>query len=681
MSPLRTLAAAAVALGLHMPLATAAEPALPYTPGLDPAAMDRTVDPCVDFYQYACGGWKARNPIPPDQTSWSVFAKLAEDNMVILRSVLEQAAAAPTRDAVTRQIGDYYAACMDEAAIDAQGAAPLAEDLAAIAQLKSTRQMAALLARLQAETAGASLLFNAGSQQDPEDSSRQIAGFSQGGLGLPERDHYFRTDAKSVETRERYRQHLAKLLMLLGEPEAEARAHAGDVLRLETALAGASLKRVQLRDPYATKHKMPLKALMMLAPGLDWRAYLAALNPPRLGTVNVAQPAFFKKLSRLLQTEPLPVWQSYLRAHLANQRASALSAPFVSENFAFYRQYLGGAKQMQPRWKRCVRDVDAQLGEALGQAFVQQVFKPETRAATLAMVQRIEAVMARRIQARDWMSEPTKAAALTKLRAVRNKIGYPERWRDYSAIAISRSDHAGNVRRAAAFESARDLRKIGQPVDRGEWGMTPPTVNAYFDPQMNDINFPAGVLQPPLYDPLMDDAPNYGNTGGTIAHELTHGFDDEGRQFDDKGNLRDWWQKADAKRFAEKAKCISDQYSAYEVVDGLKINGALTLGEDVADLGGQVLAYQAWQEAVAGMTLPERDGLQPDQRFFVGFAQWACSNIRPEQARELLLTDPHSPDRFRINGVVVNMPEFARAFACKPGSPMTKPRERLCSIW
>jgi endothelin-converting enzyme/putative endopeptidase len=675
------LAALTLAAGFLAPAAWADGPSLPYTPGLDPAAMDRTVDPCVDFYSYACGGWQVRNPIPPDQTAWSVFSKLAQDNLQVLRIILEEAAAAPTRDAVTQQIGDYYAACMDEAAIEVRGVDPLADDLAAIAALTAPRSMGPLLARLQMETAGGSILFGAGSQQDPDDSSRQIAGFGQGGLGLPDRDHYVRTDAKSVETRERYRQHVASLLVLLGEPDAQARAHAADVMRLETALARASLKRVELRDPYASRHKMALKAFMRLAPGLDWRGYLEVLKPPPLNPINVAQPAFFKALSRLLQTEPLPVWQSYLRVHLANQRAAALSAAFVGENFAFYRRYLGGAQQMQPRWKRCVHDVDAQLGEALGQAFVQKVFKPETRAATLAMVQRIETVMARRIQQRDWMSPATKAAALTKLRAVRNKIGYPERWRDYSAVVISRTDHAGNVRRAAAFESARDIRKIGQPVDRGEWGMTPPTVNAYFDAQMNDINFPAGVLQPPLYDPLMDEAPNYGNTGGTIAHELTHGFDDEGRKFDARGNLRDWWKKADAGRFAEKARCISDQYSAYEVLDGLKINGALTLGEDVADLGGQVLAYEAWQEAVAGLTLPERDGLSPDQRFFVGFAQWACSNTRPEQARELLLTDPHSPARFRINGVVVNMPEFGRAFACRPGSPMTKPRERICSIW
>jgi endothelin-converting enzyme/putative endopeptidase len=358
-----------------------------------------------------------------------------------------------------------------------------------------------------------------------------------------------------------------------------------------------------------------------------------------------------------------------------------LSKPFVDANFAFYRQTLRGAQEDQPRWKRCVRLVDEQLGEALGQVFVRQMFQPATKAATLDMVRRIEAVMERRLKALDWMSEPTRQAALLKLRAVRNKIGYPDRWRDYGAIRISRSDFAGNVQRAAAFEFTRQMKKVGRPVDRGEWGMTPPTVNAYFDPQMNDINFPAGVLQPPLYDPKMDAAPNYGNTGGTIAHELTHGFDDEGRQYDAKGNLKDWWTKDDARRFAERAKCISDQYSQYEVVDGLKVNGALTLGEDVADLGGQVLAYEAWKEAVAGMALPLRDGLTPDQRFFVGFAQWACSNTRPEQERELVLTDPHSPPRYRVNGVVVNMPEFGRAFQCRPGAPMTKPPGAACSIW
>ena len=672
------LAGAAVACAAAV---WAQEPALPYTPGLDPAAMDRSADPCNNFYQYACGGWQKNNPIPPDQTSWSVYGKLAQDNLELLRRILEQAATAPNRDAVTRQIGDYSAACMDEARVERRGTAPLAGDMAAIKALRSTRALAPLLARLQRESRGAGFLFGAGSQQDPDDSGQQIAGFDQGGLGLPDRDYYLKTDAKSVETRQRYQAHVAKVLRLLGSSPAQSRRAAADILRLETALASASLTRVQRRDPYAITHKMKLAAFEALMPALDWPAYLGGIAPPPLDIVNVAAPDFFTELSRRLNSEPLAVWQNYLRFHLADQQSPTLSKAFVNENFAFYRQYLRGAKEIQPRWKRCVRLVDEQLGEALGQAFVRQVFQPATRDATLDMVQRIEARMASRLKTRDWMSEATRQAALTKLRAVRNNTGDPEKWRDYAAVPIARDDLAGNVRRAAAFEFARQMRKVGQPVDRDEWGMTPPTVNAYFDPQMNDINFPAGVLQPPLYDPLMDAAPNYGNTGGTIGHELTHGFDDEGRQFDAQGNLKDWWTKEDAARFAERAKCISDQYSGYEVVDGLKINGELTLGEDVADLGGEILAYEAWKEAVADLKLAERDGLSPDQRFFVGFAQWACSNTRPEQEREWVLTNPHSPARYRINGVVVNMPEFARAFACKPGAPMTRPADKVCAIW
>jgi endothelin-converting enzyme/putative endopeptidase len=689
-----TLAAAAAALGLLAGAVPAAEgpaaaraatPTLPYTPGLDPAAMDRTVDACTDFYQYACGGWKANNPIPPDQTSWSVYAKLAQDNLVLLRSILEQAAQpGAQRDAVSRQIGDYYAACMDEAAVNARGAQPLASDLAAIAALRSTRALGPLLTRLQQQSHGKAVLFGVGSQLDPDDARKQIGGFDQAGLGLPDRDYYFQDGEKAAQIRTQYVAHLARMLQLLGQPADAAAKNAADVMRLETALAKASQTKVERRDPYATTHKMTLAQFQALVPELDWRGWQAGLQPARLAsnaTVNVAAPGFFKSLSAALRSEPLAVWQHYLRVHLADQRASTLSKPFVDESFAFYRQQLRGAKEDMPRWKRCVRLVDEQLGEALGQAFVREVFQPGTKAATLDMVKRIEAVMERRIQTLDWMSDPTKQAALLKLKAVRNKIGYPEKWRDYGAIRITRADFAGNVQRAAGFEFMRQLKKVGRPVDLGEWGMTPPTVNAYFDPQMNDINFPAGVLQPPLYDPKMDAAPNYGNTGGTIAHELTHGFDDEGRQFDHKGNLKDWWTKEDAARFAERAKCISDQYSQYEVVDGLKVNGALTLGEDVADLGGQVLAYEAWKDAVKGMELPVRDGLTPDQRFFVGFAQWSCSNMRPEQEREQVLTDPHSPPRYRVNGVVVNMPEFARAFQCRPGAPMTKPAGQACRIW
>jgi endothelin-converting enzyme/putative endopeptidase len=452
-------------------------------------------------------------------------------------------------------------------------------------------------------------------------------------------------------------------------------------MRLETALAGASLTNVERRDPYKTKHKMTPGELATMAPNLAWPAYLGELKAPVFDTANVTAPAFFAEISKRLAAEPLSLWQDYLRFHLANGRAPYLSAPFVQEDFSFYRKYLQGAAEIQPRWKRCVRLVDEQLGEALGQAFVRKTFTAKTKAGTLAMVQRIEAAMARRLQERDWMSDSTKKAALEKLHAIRNKIGYPEQWRDYAAIVVDPADFAGNLRRAAGFEFRRQLGKIGKPVDHGEWQMTPPTVNAYFDAQMNDINFPAGILQPPLYDPKLDDAPNYGNTGGTIGHELTHGFDDEGRQYDAHGNLKDWWTADDAAKFTERAKCVADQYGTYVAVDDLKIKSDLTLGEDVADLGGEILAFVAWQEEVKGRKLENRDGLTPEQRFFVGFAQWACENARPEQQREWALTNPHSPATFRINGVVVNMPEFAKAFSCKPGSPMTKPPGTACSIW
>lgn len=679
----KTSAAFAVLL-CAAPLRAAApvsEPALPYTPSLDATAMDRAVDPCVDFYRYTCGGWEKNNPIPADQTAWDVYRKLAQDNQTFLRGILEEAAGAKKRDEVARRIGDYYAACMDETAVDARGLDALRPRLDEIAAAKSERDLAPLIARLQRETPGGSVLFATGSQQDPDDSEKEIASLDQGGLGLPDRDYYFKDDAKSKENRERYVAHVRKVLELLGDaPEAAAKSAAA-VMRLETALAEASLTKVERRDPYKMKHKMTPAELETLAPEFAWKPFLGELKSPSFAVVNVAAPEFFKRTSALLAKEPLGDWKDYLRFHVANADAAYLSAPFVTEDFEFYRKYLKGAKEIKPRWKRCVGLVDDQLGEALGQAFVRKVFTPEIKKSTLDMVSGIEAVMERRIAALDWMSAETKKQALTKLHGIRNKIGYPDKWRDYSSIRVDRGDFLGNVRRSASFEFRRQLSKIGRPVDHGEWGMTPPTVNAYFDAQMNDINFPAGVLQPPLYDAKMDDAPNYGNTGGTIGHELTHGFDDEGRQYDARGNLKDWWTKEDAEKFASRAKCVSDQYGAYVAVDDIHVNSALTLGEDVADLGGEILAYQAWKDAEKGRTLAPADGLTPDQRFFVGFAQWACENVRPEQQREWALTNPHSPAKYRINGVVVNMPEFARAFSCKAASPMTKPQDRVCAVW
>ena len=661
--------------------AQTAEPALPYIPSLDPASMDKLADPCVNFYQYSCGGWKKNNPIPPDQTSWDVYAKLYQDNLLFLKGILEQASADnPQRTAVTREIGDFYAACMDESNAEKQGITPVKRDLTAIGNLKSVQEIAPLVARLQ-QAFGRSIIFSAGSTQDPDNSEQVIAELDQGGLGLPDRDYYTKEDEKSKEIRDRYVQHVQRVFELMGESPETAKKDAATVMRLETGFAKSQLTRVDRRDPYKLKHKMKFTELTELAPNFDWKTYYATAKYPQFEILNVATPDFFKEVNAKLTSEPLDDWKTYLRFHVVDSASPFLSSAFVNENFAFYRQYLRGAKEQQPRWKRCVAYTDRQLGEALGQVYVAKVFSPELKQSTLDMVRRIEDAMAVRIQQLDWMSPETKQQALNKLHGIRNKIGYPDKWRDYSSMEISRTDLAGNMARASEFEHHRDFNKIGKPVDHGEWDMSPPTVNAYYNPQMNDINFPAGVLQPPLYDAKMDAAPNYGDTGGTIGHELTHGFDDEGSQYDAQGNLKDWWTKEDRQKFEARTKCVEDQYGKYVVVDDIHINSKLTLGEDVADFGGEILAYMAWQDATKGQHLQPRDGLTPEQRFFVGFAQWACENDRVEELRVRAATDPHSPAEYRINGVVVNMPEFAKAFACKAGSPMTNPPEKVCKVW
>jgi putative endopeptidase len=656
-----------------------AEPLLPYTPSLDVTSMDRSVNPCEDFYTYSCGRWMKNNPIPSDQTSWSVYGKLYQDNLNYLRGILEEASTAKNRDTVTQEIGDYYAACMNETTIEKLGASPIQSDLSAIAAVKNVKDFAPLIATLHLR--GDAMFFDSGSTQDPDNSDEVILEVNQGGLGLPDRDYYIKDDAKSKETREKYLQHVQKMFELIGDSPDVAKKNADTVMRIETSLAKASLARVEMRDPYKLKHKMSVADLNKVAPNFDWNGYFAASNVPKFEILNVSWPDFFKDVNAQLASNSLDDLKTYARFHVANSRAPLLSSAFVNENFDFYRKYLRGAKDLQPRWKRCVQYVDRQLGEALGQAYVRKTFSPELKAATVDMTRRIEDAMAMRIQNLTWMSATTKQQALDKLHNIRNKIGYPDKWRDYSSITITPNDFAGNSMRASQFEAHRELNKIGKPVDRGEWGMTPPTVNAYFNPQMNDINFPAGVLQPPLYDAKMDAAPNYGNTGSTIGHELTHGFDDEGRQFDAKGNLKDWWTKKDADLFKLRAKCVVDQYGKFVVVDDVHINSKLTEGEDIADLGGTILAYIAWKDATKGTQLTNVDGFTPDQRFFIGLAQWACENNRPENQRVNAITDPHSPGKYRINGVVVNMPEFATAFSCKQGQPMFKPPANVCSIW
>ena len=644
--------------------------------------MDRTVDPCVDFYAYSCGGWLKNNPIPPDQASWGIYGKLQDDNLAQMRGILEEAARTKAAvGAVTQKIGDYYASCMDEAGIEKIGTGPLEPELARITALKSKDEMAGYIASKQFPPAlfGGGMLFAFRSDQDYKDSAQVIGEADQGGLGLPDRDYYLKDDEKSVELRKAYVAHVAKILELAGDKPEVAAAEAATVLRIETALAKGQMTRVERRDPPNLYHKMTVAELEAVAPRFRWKVYLEKVGQGQLNSMNVVAPEYFRTLNAEIEKESLGDWKTYLRWHAAHDAATDLTSAFVKENFNFYDKTLRGQQELTPRWKRCTNDVDNDLGEALGQAYVAKYFSAEAKQAALKVVKEIEAAMQSEIQALPWMGAQTKEQALVKLRAIANKIGYPDQWRDYSALEIVRGDEIGNSRRASWFEFRRQLGKIGRPVDRGEWGMTPPTVNAYYDPQKNDINFPAGILQPPLFSAASDAAPNYGNTGATMGHELTHAFDDEGSQFDAQGNLRMWWTDADRKEFDQRAQCVVDQYSGYTIVDDIKINGKLTNGEDLADLGGTLLAYLAWKEDTKGQKLEPQDGLTPAQRFFVGYGQSWCANEREETMRLRATVDPHSPEKYRTNGVVSNMPEFREAFSCKAGQAMV--REKACRVW
>jgi endothelin-converting enzyme/putative endopeptidase len=669
------LVAAHVAAAEDRPLAS-----LPYTPSLDTSFVDRRADPCVDFYKFACGNWNKLNPIPPDQARWDVYGKLTVDNQRYLWGILQEAAKPSTgRTPNQQKIGDFFAACMDEPAVEKAGIAPLKPQLAEIAALQRISDLPAVLARLHLASGEGAALFAFSSSQDYADANRVIAFAEAAGLGLPDRDYYTKTDAKSQETRTKYVAHVARIFQLLGDGAASAGGEAQTVMAIETALAKASLTRVDKRDPYKLFHKIGAAELAKLTPSFSWPGYWMALGVPPQTEINVTEPKFFEEVERQLKTRSIADWKVYLRWHLAREESRYLAAAFVRADFEFYNKYLRGVTELQPRWKRCVRFVDRDLGEALGQVFAEKTFTPETKARALAMTKEIEKAMESELEQLTWMGPETRRHALEKLHAINNKIGYPDKWRDYSSLTVTPGDFLGNVNRAMIFESRRELNKIGKPVDRTEWQITPPTVNAYYDPQLNDINFPAGVLQPPLYDPKLDDAPNYGNTGATIGHELTHGFDDEGRQFDAHGNLKDWWTPQDAKQFEQRAACVVNQYAQYTVVDDIKLNSKLTEGEDVADLGGTLLAFIAWKNATRGKSLKAADGYTPEQRFFIGMAQWACGDERPESKRVGAITNPHSPLEYRINGVVSNMPEFQKAFSCKAGQPMV--RAQACRVW
>lgn len=649
--------------------------------GLDKSLMDRSADPCENFYEYACGNFAKKYPIPSDLPLYDQFENLNEYNRELLHGILERAAKpSPKRTPDEQKIGDYYSSCMDTTRINADGLKPLKAELARIDALKNKSELPALLAHYQKIDVTA--FFDFGSMPDFKDATKEIAVVDQGGLGLPERGYYLRSDAKSVKLRQEYVRHIATMLHLYGEPQAEAASDAKAVLALETSLARASMGMVERRDPYKTYHMETLTTLAATDPGLDWEKLVRETGAPAFSSLNVANPAFFQSLHEILQKTDLATIRSYLRVHLLDSFASRLPSSFDNENFNFYGRELTGTPQMPERWKRCVRATDAAMGQALGKVYVRDYFAGNSKQQTLDMVKGIEAAMHQDLETLAWMSPATKEKAIQKLHLITNKIGYPDKWRDYSSLIIKPDDALGNSIRAREFESARQLHKIGKPVDKQEWEMSPPTVNAYYDPSMNNINFPAGILQPPFYDKSEPESVNFGHIGAVVGHELTHGFDDQGSQFDGNGNLKNWWTPEDRKGFDARTECIAKEYSGFVAVGDLHINGKETLGENTADNGGVRLAYMA-MEAYArqhNIDLTKKMGdFTPAQKFFIGYAQNWCTNDRPAFIRLLIQSDPHSPDRFRVNGVVRNMPEFASAFGCRKGQPMA-PADR-CRVW
>ncbi len=651
-------------------------------PGFDKSAIDSTADPCTDFYKYACGNFSKLHPIPNDMSDFDQFANLQEYNTQALHGILEKAAAAhPSAGTNEQKVADYYTSCLNTAAINKAGLAPIQTALDGIRSIKNRDELAPVIAHFTRISAGAFLDF--GSQQDFKNATEEIAVIDQGGLGLPEKDYYLRTGAKDEELRQQYVQHLTKMLQLLGATPDKAAAHAKAVMEMETALAKVSLGNVERRDPNAVYHPMPVSTFAGEVPLLHAEQFLKDVGAPPVTKLNVTSPEFFKGLNQVLSTTSMETIQSYLSIRLAEAESSRLPEAFDEEHFDFYGRKLTGTPEQKPRWKRCVAATDRAMGEALGQVYVKQYFAGDSKAKTLAEVHAIEGAMNQDLSDLEWMSAPTREKAKEKLRAVVDKIGYPDKWRSYAALKITPDDAFGNALRANEFESDYQLNKIGKPVDKGEWEMSPPTVNAYYDDSMNTINFPAGILQPAFYDKNASDATNYGHIGAVVGHELTHGFDDQGRKFDAQGNLNDWWTPEDLKKFESRTDCLVSEYSGFTAVDDLHVNGKLTLGENTADNGGMRLALMALmaQAAQTKMNMNAKDtgGSTPMQQLFVGWAQNWCSTERPELLRMLVQTDSHSPNRIRANGVVVNMPEFGKAFGCKQGQPMYP--VKMCRVW
>jgi putative endopeptidase len=650
--------------------------------GFDKARMDESVSACTDFYQYANGNWLKTTEIPASQPTWGSFNILNENNRKTLHEILEESAKKTGLKAGTNEqkVADFYATCTDEAKREAEGAKPLAPYLARIDKIKDLKGVEAEIAYFHKE--GLPALFGFGSGPDFKNSSMQMGIASQGGLSLPNRDYYTKTDEKSVKLRADFVQHMTNMFQLLGDAPDVAAKNAQTVMAIETRLAQSSRGPVELRDPTTQYHLTTPAELAKLTPNFSWADYFAGLGLPKDLTINVAHPEFFQAADKALTEVPVADWKTYLRWNLVHTAANALSSKFETENFNFYGKTLSGRKEQFPLWRRCVSASDENLGEALGQVYVARAFPAESKARMQTMIANLLAAFREHIRKADWMSDDTRKAALAKLAAFGQKIGYPEKWIDYSRLTITRDSYAANIIRASEFAQARDLNKIGKPVDKTEWGMTPPTVNAYNNSFRNEIVFPAGILQPPFFNPEADDAVNYGAIGAVIGHEITHGFDDQGAKFDLMGNVKDWWTPEDKKNFESRSECVINQFSAYEVEPGLNVQGKLVAGESIADLGGLAMAYDAFQKSLEGKPRPANiDGLTPEQRFFLGWAQVWASKYTPEFARFVTQADPHPLDRFRVNGPLSNMPQFAAAFQCKAGDPMVRPEKDRCQVW
>ena len=666
------------ALMLTLAALAAARTAHAAGPFLDPTSRDTTCEPCKDFDQFANGGWRKTFVMPASYSRFGAFTEVSDRNLQVLLGIVTRAAAKPAKAGTDEaKIGDYWTSCMDSAAAEKAGLSPLQPLLTAVDGMTSTTELARQVAWFHAHGVGA--LFGFFGNQDAKNSTRVIAHAGQGGLGLPDRDYYTKTDSASKALRVEYVAHMVRTFELAGETEASATKHANDVMALETALATASMTRVQRRDPNAVYHLMPKDSLLLITPRFLWQDYFTGrgLMPE---VVNVTQPAFFAALNDLMASVPLETWKAYLRWNALSDAAPTLGSTFGAEDFRF-EKLLTGAKEQQPRWKRCLAATDRDLGDLLGKAYVAEAFPPKARVRALELVQQLEAALGDMIATLPWMTEATRKAAATKLAAFDEKIGYPDKWRDYSKVKITRGALYTNRLAAREAESARGIDRIGKPVERGEWRMTPPTVNAFYSPQLNSINFPAGILQPPFFNADADDPINYGAIGAVIGHEMSHGFDDQGRQFDAQGNLRDWWQASDADAYKTQAQRVVEQFDAYTVNDTLHVNGKLTLGENIADLGGLAVAYAAMQKALAGKPRTNIDGFTPEQRFFLSYARIWRAMDRPEGLRTRVLTDPHSPAKWRVNGPLSNLKEFHDAWGCKDGNGMVRPTEQRARIW